>query len=68
MEPIDYRRAPGRPRRDEPPAPTERLRDRVPVSMMDLFRAILGVRKMSRQAAIREALADWIEKYRHLLG
>ena len=63
MEPIEYRRAPGRPGKDEPSAPTVRLQTRIPKAVMTEFLRIAKNRGLSRQAAVREAMSEWMQRY-----
>ena len=56
------RREPGRPGRHEPPAPSRRMDVRVPVELADRLMAQVAARNMTRHQAIREAIAEWVEK------
>lgn len=60
---IDYRKSPGRPGRDEPPAPVVRVQLDLPKAMLERAMAIAKARGLKRQAAVREALAEWIERH-----
>lgn len=62
--PIEFRRSPGRPGRNDPPAPAVRIRTEIPEAMLAELVSLAEAKKLSRQAAIREALAMWIEAHR----
>ena len=59
---MPIRRVPGRPRRGEPPAPQRQRTLRFPVEMDDALVQIATVHGLSPQAAIRLAVAEWIER------
>jgi len=63
---IDYRRDEGRPRNDEPAAPSIPETVKIPVSVHTLIRKIAKARNISKHAAYREALSDYADKWVHL--
>jgi hypothetical protein len=59
--PMDFRKDAGRPGKGEPPAPVEELRSEIPAAMKRALEARAKDLKMSRQRAVREAIALWLD-------
>jgi metal-responsive CopG/Arc/MetJ family transcriptional regulator len=60
---IDYRREPGRPGKDEAPAPSKRVGVFIPLQILAQLERIALERRITRHAAIREALAEYVEHH-----
>ena len=58
-----FRRAPGRPGRHEPAAPTKRIGVLVPLGLLEQLVSIAQARDITRHAAIREAISDYVDKH-----
>ena len=59
---MPFRRRPGRPRNEDPPAPSRRIDVRVPLDLLERLEALADARGITRHQAIREAIAEWVEK------
>ena len=57
-----FRREPGRPRRDEPPAPSAVVEVKIPLDLKERLERLAKAKGISRHLAIREAIAEWVEK------
>ena len=57
---MPIRRSPGRPKRNDPPAPSKRRVVKVPIDLDDLVVREAAARGLSYQAAAREALLLWL--------
>jgi len=60
---IEYRREPGRPGKDESPAPSKRVGVFIPLQILAQLEHIALGRQITRHAAIREALAEYVERH-----
>lgn len=58
---VDFRRSPGRPGKHEAAAPSRRIGVLVPLELLTLLERIAAIKSISRHAAIREALAAYVE-------
>jgi hypothetical protein len=63
---IDYRRDEGRPRHDEPAAPSRPETVKVPEEVWILLRKIAKARNLSKHAIFREAMDEYAEHHKHL--
>lgn len=63
---VDYRRDEGRPRNDEPAAPSRPETVKVPDELWLLVRKIAKSKRISKHAAYREAIDEYVEKYKSL--
>ena len=61
-----FRRAPGRPRKGEDPAPTRLVHVKVPEEMLAELEANAARRHITRHQALREAIALWNEAMKTL--
>ena len=59
---MDLRRGPGRPRNDEPGAPSKRVDVKIPLQLLERLEAIARARHMTRHLAIREAILEWVAR------
>lgn len=57
-----FRREPGRPGKDDPPAPSRRVDVKIPLELLEQLERIAEAEGKSRHLAIREAIAEWVEK------
>lgn len=57
---VIFRRAPGRPGRHEPAAPSRKVGVLVPLGLLASLERIAQARGITRHAAIREALAAYV--------
>jgi len=55
------RKAPGRPGRDEPPAPSRRRGIRIPLEVDQALERLAVDRQVSVHSLIRTALEEWLE-------
>ena len=58
-----FRRGPGRPRNDEPPAPSRVVEVKIPLEILEQLEAVAKSEGKTRHYAIREAIAEWVEKH-----
>ena len=58
---IDFRRDPGRPGKDEDPAPSKRVGVFIPVLILEGLEQVAKQRGISRHQALREAIAEYVE-------
>lgn len=59
---VVLRRAPGRPGKNEPAAPTRRVGVRVPLELLDSLERIAAAQGVSRHATIRNALVAYAQQ------
>jgi len=62
---MEIRRSPGRPRDDEPPAPSQVVNVKIPLQLLERLEALARARGIPRHQAIREAIAEWVERRDH---
>lgn len=58
-----FRREPGRPRKNEPRAPSRSVDVRIPEDILEALIAIAERRGISKHHLIREALAEYVERH-----
>jgi len=57
-----FRREPGRPRKNEPPAPSKVVEVKIPLELAERLEALAKARGISRHQWIREAMAEKVER------
>lgn len=60
---VEFRKERGRPGRDEDPAPSVRKSLFVPILINQAIERIAQVKGISHHAAMREALAEYVERH-----